>query len=59
MKVAVTPAGNPTADKDTAEEKPPVMLEVTVADPLLPRTMLTPEGTGAREKSAELGVLMV
>jgi hypothetical protein len=59
LNAAVTPAGSPTADNETAEEKPPLMLEVAETDLLLPRWMLTLAGLAESEKSAELGVLMV
>ena len=44
LKVAVTPAGWPEADKLTMESKPPATVEVMVDSPLLPCTTTTAVG---------------
>ena len=48
---AVTPAGNPETDKPTAELKFPVIVEVTVTGPLMPRGTVKAVGVVAIEKS--------
>lgn len=48
LKLAVTPAGWPLADKVTAEPKPSIAVTAIVEVPLLPCTMETDEGEADR-----------
>ena len=56
LKVMVTPEGWPEADKETAESKPPVTVEVMVTEPELLRLMLMEEGDALIEKPAVVEV---
>ena len=58
-KAAVTPAGNPEAERVTLPVKPPVSVTVTVLVALLPWTTLTLAGEAESEKSGCAGALMV
>ena len=51
LKVAVTPLGNPDADKATAELKPPEGVTVIVELPELPQVRLSELGDAPRVKS--------
>ena len=51
LKLAVTPEGNPEADKETAELKPPLTLVVIVLLPEAPSTIESVAGDAARLKS--------
>ena len=51
LNVAVAPAGNPDADKETAELKVPDRFVVIVDDPELPRAIVKLFGDDATEKS--------
>ena len=59
LKVAVTPAGMPDAASDTAEEKLPLMVEVTFVEALPPCAALTLAGEADKVKFAAVGVLTV
>ena len=59
LKVAVTPAGVPEADNATADEKLPLIEEVTPTDPLAPCATESVVGDAASEKFAATGVLTV
>ena len=50
LKVTVTPAGWPDADKAMAESKPPVTAEVMVEVPLVSWATVTAEGEAERVK---------
>lgn len=51
LKLAITPAGKPEADRDTAELKPPVMVVETVLLAELPWFMLIAAGDAETIKS--------
>jgi len=51
LKLAVTPAGNPDADNETAELKPPLTVVVTVELPELPCVTLNEAGEAVTLKS--------
>ena len=52
LKLAVTPAGNPDADKETAELKPPLTVVEIVEVPELPWVTLNEAGEAVTLKSA-------
>ena len=56
LNVMVTPEGSPEADKETAESKPPVTVEVMVTEPELLRLILIEEGEALMEKPAVVEV---
>jgi hypothetical protein len=58
VKLAVTPEGNPVADKETAELKPPDTLVLILVLPELPWTTDKLLGEAATEKS-EVGLKMI
>jgi len=52
LKLAVTPAGNPATDSETAELKPPLIVVETATPPELPWVRVSDAGEAARLKSA-------
>lgn len=52
LKLAVTPAGKPEADNDTAELKPPLTVVEMVLAPVVPWVTLTDAGDAPTVKSA-------
>jgi hypothetical protein len=59
LKVAVTPAGNPEADNETAELKPPLTAVVMAEVPVAPWVTETLVGAALRVKSGVAGALTV
>lgn len=59
LKVAVTPAGNPDADRDTAELKPPLTVVEIVELPEVPCVTETLVGEALTVKSGVAVALMV
>lgn len=59
LKLAVTPAGNPEADKETAELKPPLTVVETVELPEPPWVTDTLAGEALTEKSGDAAELIV
>ena len=59
LKVAVTPAGNPEADNETAELKPPLTVVVSVELPELPCVTERLAGEALMAKSGVAAELIV
>jgi hypothetical protein len=59
LKLAVTPAGNPDADSETAELKPPLTVVEIVLVPVLPCVTDTLVGDALTAKSGVAAALIV